>query len=140
MAKHHNHSKQEPGLAKAADGVIEDTQRLIGQHFELLRTEVKQELAEAKEAAVSMGAGAGLAALGGICGAFMAVHLMHSATRLPLWCCYGLVGGALGGAGAGLLYAGGKTAAGIRLVPPETAETLKEGADWVKQKAAEVVH
>jgi hypothetical protein len=96
-------NESEPQLASVAEGIIDDIRKLVGEHVDLLRTEVKQELRQAGTAAASLGTGAGLAALGGVMGTLMVVHLLHRATRLPLWACYGLVGGALGGGGARLL-------------------------------------
>jgi len=116
--------------------IVHDTERLIGQHFELLRSELKQELRQAKDAAVSMGAGAGLVATGGILGTLMAVHGLHKATGLPLWGCYGLVGGLLGAAGAGLMARGWQAAAGLELPPPQTMAALKENFTWLKEQSA----
>ena len=131
--RHKNAS--ETDLATVAQGIINDIQRLVGEHVDLLRAEVKQELREAAASVASAGTGAGLAALGGALGTLMVVHLLHDRTRLPLWACYGLVGGVVGGAGAGLLYAGGRGVAGLARVPRELARTLKEDVDWVKEQA-----
>jgi uncharacterized membrane-anchored protein YitT (DUF2179 family) len=139
MAKHKK-TAEEPDLAQVAGGIVNDAEQLIKQHFDLLRADVKQELGRAKTAAVSLGAGAGLAALGGTFAALTVVHLLHSSTRLPLWGCYGLVGGVLGGVGLSLLYEGGKAAAGVQLLPQRTTQALREDVDWVKQQAAEATH
>src|SRR5947209_8425096 len=104
-------TKDEGTLGSLAEGAIEDLEKLVRQNFELLRSELKQELDNARNAAVSMGVGAGVAATGGILGTVGLVHLMHSTTRLPLWACYGLVGGALGAVGGELLWAGARRAA-----------------------------
>jgi hypothetical protein len=108
--------------------IAQDAGRLIEEQFRLLRSEVEQEIAKARRAAISVGLGAGLVATGGILGTLMAVHFLHRTTQLPLWGCYGLVGGLLGAAGAGLLSSGVAEAAQIRLLPPQTAETLREDA------------
>ena len=86
-------------LGSLAGGAIEDLERLVRQNFELLQSELMQELDSAKNAALSMGVGAGLTATGGILGTVGLVHLIHRTVRLPLWACYGLVGGALGAVG-----------------------------------------
>jgi len=67
----------------------------------------------------------------------MVVHVLNKATRLPLWSCYGLVGGALGAAGAGLLAAGRREAEGVRLVPAQTMEALKENVEWIKEQTTQ---
>jgi hypothetical protein len=113
-------------LSHLAEGALRDAERLIGQHFDLLKTELKQELAKARDAAVGISAGAGAVAAGGALGTLMAVHLLHRVSRLPLWACYGAVAGALGLLGAGLLTAGVRRAADMSLVPRQTAAVLKE--------------
>lgn len=125
----------EPTVRELIDGIIGDAQDLIHEQFELLRVEVQEELAEAKSAAVSLGAGAGLAAVGGVFAAHMLVHVLQHTTRLPLWACYGTVGGVLGAAGVGLLNQARRTAAGVELAPPpQTAAALQENLTWVKDQ------
>lgn len=118
--------KPQSGLTDIVGGTIADVEKLIGQHFDLMRSEMKDELEKVSAAAASLGAGAGAATLGGVLGSMMAVHLLHDLTRLPLWVCYGLVGGALGAAGAGLLYQGARTASQVSLVPRQTAEVVRK--------------
>jgi hypothetical protein len=122
-------------FAALAEGVITDVQKLIAEHIDLLRAEVRQDLRRAGTAAGSLGAGAGLAALGGIMGTLMVVHLLHRATRLPLWTCYGLVGGAVGVGGAALLSAGAREVAGLGQVMPQTARTVRDDIAWAKEQA-----
>jgi len=123
----------EPGVTELAQGIVHDAETLIAQHFDLLRHEVGQELDRARAAAVSVGAGAGLLALGGVFAAHAAAHLLHRAGRLPLWASYGLVGGLLGAGGVGLLGRARSNAAGVNVgVPPQTAAALKEDVAWLR--------
>lgn len=123
-------------LSSVAHDAIRDVEKLIGQHFDLLRSEILQEFDRGKTAAQAMAAGAGLAAGGGVLGTLAVVHGLHKFLGLPLWSCYGLVGGAMGVAGAKLLAAGREQAADIRLIPPRTARVLKEDVQWLEQQAA----
>ena len=118
-----------------AESVIRDVEKLIAEHVDLLRAEVRQDLRRAGTAAASLGAGAGLAALGGVMGTLMVVHLLHGATRLPLWTCYGLVGGALGAGGAALLATGAREVAELARVAPETTRAVKEDIAWAREQA-----
>jgi hypothetical protein len=113
-------------LSKLAEGTIRDFEKLIGQHFDLLKSELKEEIVKARDAAVGVGAGAGAAALGGVLGTLMLVHLLQRVTKLPLWACYGAVGGSLGLLGAASIGAGVRRASHLSLVPWQTAEVLKE--------------
>jgi hypothetical protein len=122
-------------FASLAEGVLTDVQKLIADHIDLLRAEVRQDLRRAGTAAASLGTGAGLAALGGIMGTLMVVHLLHRATRLPLWTCYGLVGGALGVGGAALLSSAAREVAQLGRVAPQTARAVREDIAWAKEQA-----
>jgi hypothetical protein len=119
-------TKDPDTISSLAEGAIEDLETLVRQNFELLRSELQQGLEDAKDAALSMGVGAGLAATGGILGTIGLVHLIHSTVRLPLWACYGLVGGALGAVGGELLFSGARKAGDMQLIPRQTAAVLKE--------------
>lgn len=125
----------EPDLGTLVGMIAGDTERLLGLHLDLLRSELRGEVREVVAAVASMGAGAGLVATGGILGSVMAVHGLHQATRLPLWKCYGLVGGLLATVGAGMLVTGARRAANVSLAPRQTIEALKENLAWIKDQA-----
>jgi hypothetical protein len=114
--------------------IARDAERLLGLHVDLLRSELRQTAAEASPALLAIGAGAGLAVAGGLLGSFMLVHGLHRTTRLPLWGCFGLVGGLLGTIGVGLVGMGTRRLSGVSLLPRETIATLREDFEWVKQK------
>lgn len=116
--------------------IVHDTERLLDQHAELVRSEFRQGLHDLPVAAVSIAAGAGLVATGGALGSLMLVHGLHRATRVPLWGCYGLVGGLMAALGAGLLTAGSRKAANIRMVPRETLAVLREDVQWIKDQVS----
>ncbi len=113
------------GLSSVAQGVLNDFEKLLGQHIDLLRAEFKQDLAQARNAVIALSAGAGTTALGGILGTLAGVHLLQRLTGWPLWFCYALVGGSLGLLGTGLIGTGMKQVSEIDLVPKETIGTVK---------------
>ena len=126
---------EEVDLATLAGNIVQDTGKLLGQQVDLLRAEVGQELRRVGGAAASVAAGGGLAAAGALMAALMAAHLLHRATRLPLWCCYGAVGGALGAAGAALLVRGKEGLADVQVLPPpQSAAALQENLAWLKEQ------
>jgi len=123
---------REPSVAALVGGIVGDVQNLIGQQFTLLRREIEQELRQAKRATISLSAGTAIAAFGGVLLLVMLVHALHAGTALPLWGCYGIVGGGVTAIGAGLLIYGRREAADVHLVkPPETAEAMKENLQWL---------
>ena len=127
-------SAENLNVSEIVGRIAEDAGKLIGQQVELLTTEVKDELRKAATAAGEMAAGGGLTALAGIMSGMMLAHLLHRATRLPLWCCYGTVAGTAGVAGAALLKAGGAALAHVELVPPQTTQAVKENLSWLKDR------
>ncbi len=125
--------KEMSGLVHA---IIGDAERLASQHAALVREDIREGLAPMPVALAAVGAGAGLVAAGGMLGALMIVHGLHKATRIPLWGCYGLVGGAMAAAGYELAAAGARRAASVRLVPRETIAALREDLSWLKDQIA----
>ena len=116
-------------------GLIEDFKLLMAQEVRLAKHEIQEEMAKARAAAVSAGIGMGCLALGGLMLIIMLVHLLHALTPLPLWTCYGIVGGGLLGAGALLLRKSKGRASDLSLVPRRTIQTMKENATWMKEQA-----
>src|SRR5207249_10436874 len=85
-------------------GIINDFQSLMKQEVALARRELADELRKAKQAAISLGIGVGILAIGGLLLIFMLVHLLSWAVpAIPLWACYGIIGGLLILAGGALL-------------------------------------
>jgi hypothetical protein len=123
----------EPSLAALIGGIINDARDLLLQEFTMAKLEVQDELRKTKTAAISLGIGISIAAVGGLLLILMLVHLLHALTSLPLWGCYGIVGGVLVLAGLFVLYTGKKAVEEIEVVP-ETVETLKENAKWIKNQ------
>jgi hypothetical protein len=127
---------EEPTLGELVREIAHDAETLIDQQFQLIRSEWRQELDQAKGAAAELGAGTVLVATGGILTTLMLVHGLQRATRLPLWGCYGLVGGAVGAFGAGLLVGGMRKAGDVHLaVPPQSLAALKENLAWIGDQA-----
>jgi len=124
-------------MTKLVGLIARDSERLLDQHARLLRSELQQGLHAVPRVITSVGAGAACAAVGGGLGMLMLVHGLHRSTRLPLWSCYGLVGGALAALGAGLMTSGARKAADISLLPRETLGALREDAQWIKNQIAE---
>lgn len=124
-------AQQEPFLERF-EPAAHDAERLVSLHGDLLRSELRQSTAQAVPALASIGTGAGLALASGLLGSLAIVHGLHRATRLPLWGCYGLVGGILGAAGAGLMASGARQISEVSFIPHETLATLKEDLQWVR--------
>ena len=82
---------------------------------------------------VSISIGAGIVVAGALTIVGMLVHLLAAKTEIPLWGCYGIVGGGLMLPGLLILFGGKKSVADVQLAPPpETAQAFKENVAWLK--------
>ncbi len=125
-----------PSMTSLFGGIVNDVQTLMKQELALAKREVAAELNKAKEAAISLGIGIGIAALGGLLFVLMLVYLLHwaSSERLPLWSCYGIVGAALMILGSGVFFFGKKRAGAIHLMPEQTIAAMKDNVAWIKNQ------
>jgi hypothetical protein len=123
----------QPSLTSLVSGIVGDVQQLVRQEINLARTEVKQEWEKAKTAAGALAAGAVLLAMGGVLLCFLIVHLIAS-FGVPLWASFGIVGGVLVLCGAVLVGLGYSRASHVSVIPPQTAQTLKENVQWIRSQ------
>jgi hypothetical protein len=125
---------REPTLAQLFIGLMHDAQTLLRQELALAKHEIRVELRKTMRAVMSLGIGIGIAAIGGLLLILMFVHLLHALTALPLWVCYGVVGGLCTAGGIVLLVLGKHKLASIHLAPQETVGTMKENVLWIKTR------
>lgn len=125
----------EPTLTELMSGLVSDTKLLLRQELALAKHEIQQEVRKTKTALTCLGAGIGIAAIGGLLFIVMLVHLLSALTEWPLWICYGIVAAICVIAGAALLYGGKNRITDIDVIPPQTVETMKENIRWIKDKA-----
>jgi hypothetical protein len=131
---------EQQGFTTLVRGIINDIGDLIKQEFRFAQAEFRSDLRKSREAILALAAGAGVAFLGVLVLTLMLVHLLHWLTlpagidpdpaRLPLWACFGIVGGVALGIGAVLLVAGKKKFDSFNPLPDETAKTVKENLQW----------
>jgi hypothetical protein len=124
-------AETQPSMTALVSGIVNDLQQLIRHELQLARTEVKQEWDKAKSAAAAMAAGVGLLLLGVFMLCFFVVHLIVI-SNIPLWGSFGIVGGILAVLGLLLLGMGYARSSRVHVVPPQTAQTLKENVQWIQ--------
>jgi hypothetical protein len=122
-----------PSLAALLGGIMKDAKDLLVQELTLAKLEGHDELRQIKTAALSLGIGVGVAAVGGILLSVMLVQVLAAYTDIPLWGCYGIVGSVFGVLG-GVLLALGKHKIEEIGVMPQTMETMKENAQWLREQ------
>jgi hypothetical protein len=120
-------------LASLVGGIINDAKDLLLYEVALAKLEMRAEWRKAKTAAIAFVVGAGIAVFGGVLLVAMLVRLLASSTALPLWGCYGIIGGALLTIGLTVLRTQKQPRGQIDLIPRRTIETLKEQVQWTKQ-------
>jgi Putative Actinobacterial Holin-X, holin superfamily III len=86
-------STREPPVAPLLTGLMHDAQKLLRQEMALVTHELRRELRNTIRAVTSLSIGIGIATIGGWLLILMLVHLLQALTALPLWACYGIVGG-----------------------------------------------
>jgi hypothetical protein len=112
------------------NGIITDVQDLFKQQVALLRVEIRDDLAKAKEAGVSLAIGGGLAGIGGILLGAMLALVLSWATGWAAWVGFGIVGTVLMIAGLALCWAGMKRLETVKTVPVQSVEAVKENVQW----------
>jgi Putative Actinobacterial Holin-X, holin superfamily III len=122
-----------PSLAALLGGIMKDAKDLLVQELTLAKLEGHDELRQIKNAALSLGIGVGVAAVGGILLSVMLVHVLAAYTDIPLWGCYGIVGSVFGVLGW-VLLASGKYKIEEIDVMPQTVETMKENTQWLREQ------
>src|SRR5262245_4986260 len=131
-------SPPEPSMTSLLSGIIDDVQVLIKQQGELIRSEIKHDFQKTRIAVSSIGVGVGIAGLGVILLGVMVAYLLHWRTApaghdpagIPLWGCFGIVGGALSLLGGALIFAGKKKFDSFNPLPDESFQALKENLQW----------
>jgi hypothetical protein len=122
-----------PGLIRS---VLADTRELMREEFELMRVEVRQEVARARAAGIAFGSAA-VAAL-------LAVTLLCVAVSLvipylfgwPAWTGFAIMGVLLGIVAFAAMSYGRKQLADFHALA-QTRATVKENLEWIQSKSAQ---
>jgi len=132
MSENHQADAQ-PGVASLVGGILEDAQKLLRQEVALAQREVAEGWDKAKTGVALLSSALAVLAVGGVLLGFMLVTLLQQ-YLLPNheWACFGIVGGLVALLGGALLYRGRTEINEVHLPLQQTAETLREDAQAVK--------
>ena len=115
-----------PSIISTISGVAADAKELLISELTLTKLEFQREFAKAKAAAVAVAIVVGFGFIGAISLVFMVVHLLATFTVVPLWGCFGIVGGAFALLGALVATSGKIKSNDIKLLPRSTIEMKKD--------------
>lgn len=135
------HTQSEPGLTSLLGGIISDFGDLIRQEIRFAKAEVKSDLSKTREAVSILAVGIGIASVSGMLLVWMLVYLLHWLTipagdvldpaKLPLWACFGIVGGILAVIGGITIQTGRGKLQSNNPLPEQTVENVKENVQWI---------
>jgi len=126
------HTETGPTVTQLVGGIMHDAQDLMRQQMALFRAEMQEDLRKTKEVAIFLACGFFLAQIGLSVLCFMFVYLLHSLQpAMPLWGCFGIVGGILAVAGGVCLAGGIYYLKSFNPLPDESAKALKENYKWI---------
>jgi Putative Actinobacterial Holin-X, holin superfamily III len=121
----------EQNTATLLSGIIADVQHLIRQQLAMFRQEIRDDVRKGRKAVLPLAAGAGITAAGGVLLLLMLPLLLHWAVpELPLWACFGILGGVLAAVGGALVYAGVRRIESLDLLSNPAVEAFKENLTW----------
>jgi hypothetical protein len=128
----------EPGVSVTSllRGIMSDAQDLIQQQLALFRAEIKDDFRKTVGILITIVSGAFLVAVGGALLCFMLVYLLNSVVpdTLPLWACFGIVGGGVVLVGGIVAYAAVARFKTFNPLPDESVQALKENVQWIKNR------
>ncbi len=127
-----------PSMASLVGGIISDARVLLKQELTLARCEFANEFRLAKQAAITLIVGLGIATFGALLLVFMLAYLLHwvFSERLPLWSCFGIVGAVLSILGTALFSLGKRNAGQVRLLPRQTMAAMKDNVAWITHQTS----
>lgn len=128
------HNGRETSVTGLLSGIISDLADLVKQQLAMFRQEAIDELRKSRDAAKALIAGVVIGAIGVSLLTLTLVHLLAWATPIPLWGCYGIVGGCVTIAGATLYFAGRRQFQSFSPVPNESLRALKENVHCLTAK------
>ena len=127
-------AEDQGSVSELITGLIADAQALVRREIDLARTEVTTELNKARQGGVLIGAGVGLAVVGGILLGHMLAYLLQDVFEIALWISYLVVGGLLTLGGVLLLRQGASRMSDISPMPHETIESVRKDVEWIKEQ------
>jgi hypothetical protein len=124
-------SDSERSVTSLVSGIIADAQRLIEQQLTMFRQEIRDDLWKALWAAIPFAVGIFMTLIGAALVLLMLPLLLHWAVaELPLWACFGIVGGVLAAVGGILVFVAVKKFESFNPLGEKSMKAFKENLKW----------
>jgi len=127
-------TRDEGSVSQLISGIVGDAQVLVRQEIALARQEISAEISNAKQAGIKLGIAGGVLAVGGLLLILALAQGIAALLHWPVWAGYGLVGVVLAIAGYALFTGAQAQLKTVRPLPEQTVETMKENAEWIKER------
>jgi hypothetical protein len=126
----------ESTVAPLIRGILEDSQKLFRQELALVKVEVREDARRARDAVIAISAGVVVCLVGLFLFGCMLAYLIDTLSEaIPLWGSFGIVAAIAFLVGGAFLLGGVKRAKGIKGIPKQTVETMRENVQWIQHKA-----
>jgi Zn-dependent alcohol dehydrogenase len=125
--------REERSFAELLGQLSEDVSMLMRQEVQLAKAEMSHKLTRLTGDAITLGAGALVALVGGLT-LVSAVVLGLVAVGVPAWLSALIVGAVLGGVGYSMLGRGARDMKRVDPTPHRTVDTLKDDLQWVREQ------
>ena len=112
-------------------GIVNDVAQLFAQEIELAKLEVREDIRAATAFIGLLVLGGSIAAMGFFMILIMFAYLLNANTTVPLWGCFGVVGGITSLVGVGLLIWSNHKKADVDFIPQRATEAVKEDIGWI---------
>jgi uncharacterized membrane protein YqjE len=123
-------------MSELLKGALQDMETLAKQHIDLFKTELKHDLARAKEGLMFVLVAVGFLLPAGVLLGFTLAHLLTAiAPDLPQWAAYGIVFVVLAAGGGVVLYLGAQKFREATPPVEKTLEEIKEDAKWLSKQS-----
>jgi hypothetical protein len=129
-------------MTEMVKGILMDVQTLLGQQVAMVRAEIRADWVRTRSALIVLIMGVVLLLVSAPLVFTMVVYLLHDLTSkgvtdpagLPLWACYGLVGGLVALVAGCLIWDGVRRFRSFTPVPEQSLRALEENVRWLTKK------
>jgi len=123
-----------PSLQLLLGGIVTDIRQLLRQEVQLARCELHEEWRKLRLVLCCVAIGAVFLASSVLPLGFALVYVLKDVLGLPEWASFAIVGGGLFLGGVAAFAVAAYKVVQIRVIPPKTAETMKENVEWLRKQ------